>query len=349
MSGTSLDGLDIACCQFTLTAKGWKYSITKATCLRYSPDWIKLLSSAHLLSGEQIVFLDHEYGAYLGKACRNFIQENNLRGVSFIASHGHTIFHQPEKGFTFQLGNGNAIHAASGLPVVNDFRSLDVRLGGQGAPLVPAGDKLLFREFDVCLNLGGIANLSVDVRQQRKAYDICFVNMGLNYLSGKLGKPFDRNGDLASEGEVKPALLKSLTKIYSSFRNDRPSLGREIFELRVRPLLDDEGIDIRDRLNTFVESSSLEIANAIAAYKRKVSVLCTGGGAYNAYLMSRLLHYSGDDVSLIKPEDEVIKFKEAVVFAFLGVLKVRGEVNCLSSVTGASRNNSGGVMTGFKN
>jgi anhydro-N-acetylmuramic acid kinase len=173
--------------------------------------------------------------------------------------------------------------------------------------------------------------------------------MGLNYLAGKLGKTFDKNGDLASQGEVRTSMLKSLTSIYSSFRNTRPSLGREIFEHKVRPLLDNENTDIHDRLNTFVESAALEITNAIAAYKKKVSVLCTGGGTYNAFLMSRLLHYAGDDVALIKPEDDVIKFKEAVVFAFLGVLRVRDEVNCLSSVTGSSRDNSGGVLIGFKN
>lgn len=350
MSGTSLDGLDLAYCQFSWNHDQWKYKITAATTVPYPANWIKMLSSAHLLSAEQIVFLDNEYGAFLGKACKDFVREHNIRGVSFIASHGHTVFHQPQKGFTFQLGNGNAIHAASGLPVVNDFRSLDVRLGGQGAPLVPAGDKILFSAYDVCLNLGGIANLSLDVRQQRRAYDVCFVNMGLNYLAEKLGKSYDKNGGFASEGEVNAPLLKALTKAYTTFRNTRPSLGREIFEQKIRPLIDNEQISIHDRLNTLTESSALEIANALAGYgkSKRVSVLCTGGGAYNSYLMSRLLHYVGDEASLIIPDDEVIKFKEAMIFAFLGVLKLRGEVNCLSSVTGASKDCSGGVLTGFK-
>jgi anhydro-N-acetylmuramic acid kinase len=268
--------------------------------------------------------------------------------VSFIASHGHTIFHQPEKGFTYQMGDGNAIYAASGIPVVNDFRSLDVRLGGQGAPLVPAGDKVLFSEFDVCLNLGGIANLSVDLQKKRKAFDVCFVNMGLNYLAGKIGKSYDKDGDLASDGKINLPLAKSLTKVYDVFREKRPSLGRELFEQKIQRLIDNEKIDLRDRLYTFAESSAVEIANALGSFKRPVSVLCTGGGVYNAHLMSRILHHVSDDVTLIRPEDEVIKFKEALIFAFLGVLRVRGEVNCLNSVTGASRNNSGGVLTGFK-
>lgn len=349
MSGTSLDGLDIAFCHFIRKPDGWKHAIVKAETIPYPVKWKKMLSATHLLSGEQIIFLDYEYGAYLGNACKEFIAKHNIRGVSFIASHGHTIFHQPQKGFTYQLGNGNAIHAASGLPVVNDFRSLDVRLGGQGAPLVPAGDKFLFSEFEVCLNLGGIANLSVDVQKKRRAFDVCFVNMGLNYLAGKIGKSYDKDGDLASDGKINLPMAKALTKVYNAFRDTRPSLGREIFEQKIKPLLDNEKIDLRDRSYTFAESSAVEIANVLGSFKRPVSVLCTGGGVYNAHLMSRMLHHVGDEVSLIKPEDDVIKFKEALIFAFLGVLRVRNEVNCLSSVTGASRNSRGGVMTGFKN
>jgi anhydro-N-acetylmuramic acid kinase len=267
--------------------------------------------------------------------------------VDFIASHGHTIFHQPAKGFTCQIGDGGAIHAECGVPVVYDFRSLDVMRGGQGAPLVPAGDKVLFSDYDVCLNLGGIANLSIDIRKQRKAYDICFANMGLNHLARKANKKFDAGGALAEKGELNIKMLQALNKIYEDMRLIRPSLGRELFEEKILKLLDEEKIPLNDRLRTFTESTAMEIVKAVLAYHRKVTVLCTGGGAFNSYLISKLLEHGGDDVSWIVPDENVVKYKEAMVFAFLGVLRARKEVNCLKSVTGALVDSSGGVLAGF--
>lgn len=347
MSGTSLDGLDIAACTFKENRNGWEYSIDKAITVKYPSGWLSKLSSAHELSCEELLGLDAEYGKYLGNVCTKFITLNKLN-IDFIASHGHTIFHQPGKSFTYQLGNGNAIHAVTGLPVIFDFRSLDVALGGEGAPLVPAGDKLLFRDYDVCLNLGGIANLSMDNKSTRLAYDICFCNMGLNYLAAKLGKEIDEDGKLANEGDVNEQLFDRLHKIYSSMSNKRPSLGREIFEKQIKPLLDNDNLSVHDRLRTFTESIAFEIVKSILPVKRNASVLCTGGGTFNAFLISRLLHHAGDDASLIIPEENVVKFKEALVFAFLGILRVKGEVNCLKSVTHAIRDSSGGVMVGFK-
>ncbi|MBT1698919.1 anhydro-N-acetylmuramic acid kinase [Fulvivirgaceae bacterium PWU4] len=345
MSGTSLDGLDVACCTFRKKSSGWDYTIDKAITVKYPAAWYSKLSQAHLLSGEALMALDAEYGKYLGNVCSKFISLNKLN-VDFISSHGHTIFHQPARGFTYQLGNGNTIHAVTGLPVISDFRSLDVALGGEGAPLVPAGDKFLFEEYDVCLNLGGIANLSMDVKGARHAFDICFCNMGLNYLATKAGKEIDTDGDMAASGEVDSALLNRLKKIYASLREKRPSLGREMFEKQIKPLLDNEDIDLNDRLATFTESIAFEIIQALPS-RKNASVLCTGGGAFNAFLIARMLHYAGDDAALIVPEENVIKFKEALVFAFLGVLRAEGDINCLKSVTHASRDSSSGVMTGF--
>jgi anhydro-N-acetylmuramic acid kinase len=221
-------------------------------------------------------------------------------------------------------------------------------LGGEGAPLVPAGDKFLFQDYDVCLNLGGIANLSMDVQKQRIAYDICFCNMSLNHLAAKAGKEIDKGGIMASEGEVNKVLLQKLTKTNNTLKKKRPSLGREIFEKQFRPLLDQEDISIKDRLRTCVESIASEIMGAILAAKKNATVLCTGGGAYNSFLVTRMLEHAGDDASLIIPDDDVVRFKEALVFAFLGVLRVNGEMNCLKSVTHAERNSSGGVLAGFK-
>jgi anhydro-N-acetylmuramic acid kinase len=298
------------------------------------------------LTGEQLLELDSRYGQFLGKACSDFIRRNKLK-VDFIASHGHTIFHQPQKRFTYQLGSGSALHAACGVPVVFDFRSLDVMLGGEGAPLVPAGDKLLFGDYDVCLNLGGIANLSRDIKGKRVAYDICFNNMGLNYLMATIGKEFDKGGAMSSEGEVDEQMLKKLDNVYSDLRKRRPSLGREMFEARVKPILDEPGITLPTKLRTMTVSSATEIARAIGSPKNRCNVLCTGGGAFNSFFISQLLDKCGDNITLIIPNADVIKFKEAIVFAFLGVLKIHGEVNCLKSVTGATRDSCSGSSVGF--
>lgn len=346
MSGTSLDGLDIACCTFRQTKKGWDYAIEKATTLRYSTTWSESLSRAHTLSGADLLALHASYGQWLGKSVKEFVTKHKLK-IDFIASHGHTIFHQPEKKFTFQLGAGNAIYAASQYPVVYDFRALDVSLNGQGAPLVPIGDKLLFSEYDVCLNLGGIANLSTDIKKKRIAYDISFMNMGLNYLSAKAGKTFDENGAMAESGSVNKSMLQQLDKVYSKWRKNRPSLAREHFEKYLQPIFDQDEIPLNDRLRTSVESSAKEIALAIRQCAKDPKVLCTGGGAQNSFFISTLLDACGDDAQLIIPDSSVINFKEALVFAFLGTLRVRNEINCLHTVTGADYSTSSGVMVGF--
>lgn len=346
MSGTSLDGLDIACCSFERKGKEWVFDILRAETVKYSSSWKKLLAKAHELSGESLVEADISYGHLIGKAIVRFLLKHRLR-VDFVASHGHTVFHQPAKGFTYQMGNGNAIHNTTGLPVVCDFRSLDVLRGGEGAPLVPAGDKFLFHEYDVCVNLGGIANLSMDIRRKRKAFDICFCNMALNYLSATRGAEFDRNGALAASGEIDRQLLKDLDRLYTKLRRKRPSLGREIFEAQFLPYIDNDGIPVENRLATCCESAAREIAKAIPADMKGAQVLCTGGGAFNSFLVSRMLEAADDRFMLVVPDDEIIKFKEAMVFGFLGVLRVRDEVNCLSSVTGAARDTSGGILIGF--
>lgn len=347
MSGTSMDGLDIAYCTFTKKGKEWSFSIEQTETVGYSHGWINKFTEANHILGDELLAIDVEYGRWLGKACADFIKRHKLK-PDFIASHGHTIFHQPARGFTYQLGNGQALHAVCGLPVIYDFRSLDVMLGGQGAPLVPVGDKLLFHEYDVCLNLGGIANLSMEIKKQRLAFDVCFMNMGLNHLMSTVKKNYDNHGELSSTGSLHTDLWKKLGKEYQLLRKKRPSLGREVFEERFRPLLNNDTIPLADRLYTFTESAAAEIASAILTHVKNGKVLCTGGGAFNSYFISRLLELCGDHVELIIPEDDVIKFKEALVFAFLGVLKVRGENNCLKSVTGATRDNSSGLMVGFK-
>lgn len=346
MSGTSLDGLDIAYCVFRKLASGWKYTIEQAATVKYSAEWQSRLAQAHLLSGFDLMALHAAYGSYLGKAARVFADKHALK-PDFVASHGHTVFHQPGKNFTTQIGNGYNLSAACSLPVICDFRMEDVAFGGEGAPLVPAGDKFLFQEFDVCLNLGGIANLSVDVKGKRLAYDICFCNMALNAIAGEVGKKYDKGGMMAATGSVNEKLLASLQKVYRKFKNKRPSLGREIFEKEILHLLQDQTISAEDRICTFTESAAREICDAIRSHKMNARVLCTGGGAFNAFLITRMLENGGDEITFIIPEDDVVKFKEALVFGFLGVLRTRGEVNVLRSVTQASRDCSSGTMIGF--
>jgi anhydro-N-acetylmuramic acid kinase len=347
MSGTSLDGLDIVCARLAKKSARWSFNIENAITLKYTKPWREKLSGAHLLSGEALAELDNEFGRYIGLSVNGFVSKNKIRSLDFIASHGHTVFHQPQRGFTTQIGNGNALHATTGVPVVCDFRSLDVQLGGQGAPLVPAGDHHLFGEYDVCLNLGGIANLSRRKSGKRVAFDICFANMGLNYLAGKNGKEFDEGGRLAATGKINPGLLKSLDQIYATQRKARPSLGREGFERYLIPLLNNESIGVADRMRTFCESIANEIALCTPS-NTKIKLLATGGGVQNVFLISTLRSKFNSKVSFVIPDSKVVQFKEALVFALLGILKVRGEINVFKSATGATRDSSSGAMIGFK-
>ncbi len=346
MSGTSLDGVDFAYCKFTLKKKKWEFSIQSAQTFPYPQEWKNKLSTAHSFSGEALLELHTRYGKFLGQQCNQFIKQKKIKDIDLIASHGHTIFHQPKNELTFQLGDGNAMHAAIGLPVIFDFRSLDVTLGGEGAPLVPIGDKHLFSDFDVCLNLGGIANLSMEVNSKRRAFDICFCNMTLNYLSAKAGKDFDKNGILASKGSINQKLLNSFEKIYHSNRKKKPSLSREGFEKEFQSLLDNESISLHDRLRTACESIVSEIVKSIPVRNTKMKLLITGGGALNSFLIELIRSKLTSKMKVIIPSKTIINFKEALVFAFLGVLRLRDENNVLKSVTGASHDSCSGILIG---
>jgi anhydro-N-acetylmuramic acid kinase len=346
MSGTSLDGVDIALCQFKLKKKTWYFSIEHTMTAHYPSSWERKLSQAHLFSGNDLLLIHQEYGKYLGELCFSFIKKNSIKNIDLIASHGHTIFHQPSNGITFQLGNGNAIYAVTKIPVAYDFRSLDIALGGQGAPLVPIGDRLLFSEFDYCLNLGGIANISFENKHERKAFDICFCNMALNYLAAKLKKPFDENGVIASSGKMNEPLRKKIESIYKTFRKTRPSLAREQFENEVKKIIDNNSISVADRLRTVCESIAHEIADCISKKKKKSKILITGGGAHNRFLI-QLIQTKLEPSKIIIPDKTIIDFKEALIFAFLGVLKCKGKINVLKSATGATADSSSGVIVGI--
>lgn len=341
MSGTSLDGLDLALVQFNYQDSGWKYEVLKAATRPYTKVWRQKLEQAPKLSAIELFALHAAYGKLLATEALAFL-EKETTPVDLIASHGHTIFHQPAKGFTFQLGNPTTLFALTGIPVVADFRSTDIAFHGQGAPLVPVGDEWLFSDYDICLNFGGIANLSYKSNGSRRAYDIVFCNMLFNYLASKKGKQYDKNGRMADSGEINTGMLGKLQTQFAKYRKKRPSLSRELFERDFKKILDGK-LSVEDKMATALEFVALEIATAIREVKNP-TVLCTGGGALNPVLISRLMDCLGDEASLILPDKVTIDFKEAIVFAFLGVLKVKGQVNSLASVTGAKRDSSGGVI-----
>lgn len=340
MSGTSLDGLDIAYCEFEKKKK-WQYKIIYAETKKYDTHWKDRLSNAFKKEKRNLKRLDNEYGEFIGKEILKFIKRHKI-SADFIASHGHTVFHQPEKKITLQIGNGEQIASRCRLPVVCDFRSGDVALGGQGAPLVPIVDKLLFSTYTFCLNLGGFANVSYDKSDKRIAFDICPVNIVLNELANKFRKEFDKGGKMASKGKLCLELLKKLNALPFYKINPPKSLGREWVENTFLPILDSFDISIQDKLRTVVEHIAFQIAAVVNLPARKAvqPLLITGGGCYNKFLVERISFHS--KLEIILPDDKTIQFKEAMAFAFLGVLKNRGETNILKSVTGAKQDSSGG-------
>jgi anhydro-N-acetylmuramic acid kinase len=340
MSGTSLDGLDIAYCTFDHSGNSWKYSIDVAETLPHSAEWKERLTMAMKGSATELTILDTEFGWYTGRLVRDFIHRHRIH-PEFIASHGHTIFHQPERGITLQIGKGQAIAAATGLPVVFDFRTLDVALGGQGAPLVPIGDRLLFSEYGFCLNIGGIANISCERNGERIAFDICPANMILNRIARREGLEYDAGGELARKGKVWPDMVEKLNNLPFYSLAPPKSLGREWVEQHIFPITDDPAISACDLLATFCEHIAFQVGRS-AAGGNAPTIMITGGGALNAFLAERISTHTSNQVIL--PDLSVIHFKEALIFAFLGLLRMRGEVNTLASVTGALRDSSGGVI-----
>lgn len=335
MSGTSLDGIDLTYAEFT-KSKNWEFKIGACSTTLYPDIWKNRLINLPQQSIEIIKKTDLEYGDYLGQLIRNFIQENNLQ-IDFVSSHGHTIFHQPENNYTLQIGDGQRMAQQCQRTVICDFRSLDVSLGGQGAPLVPIGDMFLFKNYDYCLNLGGFSNVSYQMNGERKAHDICAVNIVLNDLAQKLGEPYDKGGKIAKSGKMIQSLFDQLNQISYYHEKNPKSLGREWVEKFINPLLN-QYTNNRDLLHTFSEHAAYQMGRNI----HEGNCLITGGGAFNKYLVKRVKHYAKADLYI--PNKKIVEYKEALIFAFLGVLRNRKEVNCLSSVTGAKTDCSGGII-----
>jgi len=383
MSGTSLDGTDLVFCSLHVIRGEWRYKIRHAETIPYPDSWKNRLRLLPNGSAFDFALTDTDYGHYLGRLIRDFIERHKIR-PDFIASHGHTIFHDPALRLTSQIGNGAAIAAETGLPVINDFRSLDVALGGQGAPLVPIGDRLLFGDYDFCLNLGGFSNISFEKNNTRCAFDICPLNVVLNQLAELLGHPYDEEGHFARLGKVDPGFLDALNRlpyyakfppkslgiewvreqIYPLIHNYFPSIPLENDQRPHQPLQRETAAAIHDCLATWCEHAAIQISRATALIEtdsprnpsfsgesasqqpdkplRDKLLLATGGGSFNQYLMERIAHYLR--CKIIIPDHNTVNYKEALIFALLGTLRWRGEVNALKSVTGASHDAPGGAI-----
>ena len=340
MSGTSLDGVDLALCDID----GQQYTILAADTVPYPADWRRRLSSLEHSTALEYATADVELGHFFGKEINHFLERTGLHADA-IASHGHTIFHQPAIGLTTQIGNGDAIAAETGLPVVNNFRTLDVALGGQGAPLVPIGDELFFGHYDACLNLGGIANISYRADGRRVAYDICPCNMALNRLAARLGLDYDPDGANARRGTAEKELLEKMDGL-GYYRCLPPkSLGKEWFTSEFWPLLEASPLPTEDLLAT----TTLHIAGQIATVLRERqlgTLLVTGGGAFNHYLIE-CLSKAAPNTAITIPEPLIVNYKEALIFALLGYLRLTRQTNTLASVTGARCDSIGGNLSGL--
>ncbi len=350
MSGSSLDGLDITLCKLETQNGIWKHEIIAAECLSLTSEWKNDLRDATKLSGKELWQLHTAFGKYIGESVHHFISQNNIQqNIDCIASHGHTVFHFPEDGFTTQIGDGAAIAAASGITTVCDLRAVDVAYSGTGAPIVPVADKLLFKDYNFCLNLGGIANISAKKGDKILAFDVCPCNQLLDYFALQLNKDFDENGALASIGNTDEEKLQQLLANVFHQLSFPKSLDNSFSKINALPILESIEGSVQDKLRTAVEYIAIQLAKDFETVAAQLNitlndskVLVTGGGAFNQFLIERLIALT--NVQVIIPDDATVKFKEALAMALIGVLRLRGEVNVFSSVTNAKKDTVNGAV-----
>ena len=336
MSGTSMDGLDLCHCVFNKNELS-EFKILNAVTYQYPEKLLAKLKEIIKKNINEIDKINIDYGVFIGKCINRFINEYRINKIDLISSHGHTVFHEPEIGKTLQIGCGKSIKNITGIKTINNFRAQDLTLSGQGAPLVPIGDKILFSKYKYCLNLGGFVNLSIKTKNKIIAYDICPFNTVLNFYSKKLGYDFDIDGKLSESGKINFDLLNKLNSIKFYFKKHPKSLGIEFVNSTIFPLIDNFKISHEDTLATFVNHAAFQINQNIHDSKK---VLVSGGGVFNRNLISVLKkHYN---LNICIPENEIIDFKEALIFGLLGVLRVENKINCLKSVTGAKKDHCSG-------
>lgn len=351
MSGSSLDGLDIAFVELHEASGKWNYEIKAADCYPYTEEWVQKLKTAVFLNAEQYLLLHTSYGYYIGELVNSFIDINDLNHqVQLIASHGHTTFHVPSKKMTAQLGDGAAIAAVTGINVVSDLRAMDVALGGHGAPIVPIGEKLLLGDYDFFLNIGGIANISYN-SVRYVAFDVCPANRVLNLLANDADKTMDEGGEIASQGKLNNGLLKILDDLEYYKLPYPKSLSNDFGTDVVYPIIRQTNIHLPDALRTFVEHICRQIKHSISGLTAtskpkdgKFTLMATGGGAHNSFLVQRLKDLLAPNVDVVVPEKKIIDYKEALVMALIGVLRWREENNVMASVTGSLRDSIGGAI-----
>ncbi len=342
MSGTSLDGLDLACVDFECSNNKINYTLVATTTVEYTPVFKQQLLNAIHLSGVELSMLSNQFATLCAQHVNNFVQEHQLSKVDYVASHGHTVFHQPQHNLTVQIGNGAILAAHTNIACVCDFRTTDVALGGQGAPLVPIGDKLLFNNYDACLNIGGFANISYSVNDSIIAYDIAPANIILNQLTAHLNLPYDAEGAIAKAHTVDDELLNTLNTLAYYGLMPPKSLGVEWVNQTITPLIHHR-TNYTTLIATFTEHTAYQIAKAVNEQAHIHTVLATGGGTFNTYMLTRIQAHS-ERATYTFPTAEVVAFKEAIVFALLGYLRVNTIPNALASVTGACKNSCGGAI-----
>ncbi len=351
MTGSSLDGIDLAYTKITVENGQYNYEVLISECVPIPPKWKLRIEQLVLQNAVTYLKTSAFFGHFIGDRIAEFIEKHSLREqLDFIASHGQTVFHQPENLFTSQIGDGAAIARKSGFPVICDFRSIDVALGGQGAPVAPIADKIFFPDYKFFLNLGGIGNITANINGRYVAFDITAVNLVLNKVARLKGADFDYDGNMARAGELDDRLFEELNGSWYYEKDYPKSLSGGWVSKVVLPTLSRHNISIENKLRTLVEHIAFQISRSIAQVHKKESIdiskadkmLVTGGGAFNSFLVERIEALS--PLSLIVPDDETVKYKEAILMALMGVLRLRGEVNCLGSVTGAERDSIGGAI-----
>ncbi len=341
MSGTSLDGIDLAHIYFSIENSKWDFKILESETIPYDNQWLNKLKAAINYSKTQLENLNLDYTQLLASIISEFIVKNKINTLDAVCSHGHTILHQPQKGYTLQIGNLPEIAKYTNQKVICDFRVQDVQLGGQGAPLVPIGDRILFSENDYCLNLGGFSNISFEKNGKRIAFDISPVNTVLNFYANKFNLEYDDQGKIAQSGNLNPELLNDLNAIAYYKKSFPKSLGFEFVKETILPLIEKYTISFEDKMHTFIEHIAMQ--TSLALPNKTGKLLITGGGAYNDFLIERM-RFHLPQLEIIIPDNKTLEYKEALIFGFLGVLKLRNEINVLSSVTGAKRDHSSGVI-----
>lgn len=351
MSGSSLDGLDIAFVEFHEQAGKWKYHLQYAETIAYNEKWGNQLKNAAQLSIYDYYVLHTQYGCWIAEQINIFIDKHQLHHqVQIIASHGHTVLHHPAKHITAQIGDGATIAAHTGINVVSDMRNMDIALNGQGAPIVPVGEQLLFSEYNYLLNLGGIANITIKQNNIYKAFDVCPANRVLNALAGQRNLDMDVDGILASKGKLIQPLFDELNKQPYYQQAYPKSLANEFGTDILLPIIQSFNISTEDALHTYVQHIIHQICNTILYFNNnsnntKDKIFITGGGALNKYLVNQLQAFlSIQNIEIVLPDKNTIQYKEALIMALLGILRWREENTVLASVTGANRNSIGGAV-----